>query len=256
MKGKLSVVIVCKNEALIIGRTLQSVQPISDDIVVYDSGSTDATLAIARQYGARIYEAVWEGFGRTKQKAITLAQYDWVLSIDADEVPDETLQHHLKTMVPDNPEVVYTVRFKNFFGDDYLRWGEFGGDWHIRLFNRTRVNWNGSPIHEQLVLPQSVIQKKLPGSILHYTMRDVAEFVQKSMHYALLNAEKHLQQGKKATWIQRYIAPLFTFVKFYFFKLGFLDGWKGWVAARLSAFATFVKYNRLHELQSLTRKQS
>ncbi len=256
MKDKFSVVIVCKNEAHIIGKTLHSVQTVCDDIVVYDSGSTDDTLTIARQYNARVYQEVWEGYGPTKQKAVALARHEWVLSIDADEVPDEQLQQSLLAAALDNPAVVYKIRRTNYLGDHVFKWGEFGQDWQFRLFNRKYVNWNDALVHEQLLLSPDVLQKKLAGRLRHYTMKDLAEFVQKTVHYSLLSAQKYRQQGKQATWTKRYLAPCFTFIKFYILKLGFLDGWKGLVAARMSAFATFLKYNRLYELQSLTRKEA
>ena len=125
--SKFSVVIVCRNEAGIIGRTLQSLQGISDDIVVFDNGSTDGTQDIVLKYGARLIEGSWEGFGKTKYKAILLARHDWVLSLDADESIDETLKMSLLGLSLDNDLVVYDLPFRNFLGNKYLRYGEWGG---------------------------------------------------------------------------------------------------------------------------------
>ena len=185
--SKFSVVIVCRNEVGIIGRTLQSLQGISDDIVVFDNGSTDGTQDIVLKYGARLIEGSWEGFGKTKYKAILLARHDWVLSLDADGSIDETLKRSLLGLSLDNDLVVYDLPFRNFLGNKYLRYGEWGGDHHVRLFNRIRVNYNDAHVHETLDMPSNVIVKKLQGIVLHQTMRDIVEYSQKMVHYAMLN---------------------------------------------------------------------
>ena len=144
----LSVVIVCKNEAAIIGQTLQSLQGLSDDIIVYDNGSTDDTMEIARSFPVRVYEGAWEGFGQTKNTAIGLAKYDWILSLDADEAIDDEFKNTLLASSFTDDSMVYEINFKNFFGDKWLKHGEWGNDKHIRLFNRKKVSWNKVPVHE------------------------------------------------------------------------------------------------------------
>jgi glycosyltransferase involved in cell wall biosynthesis len=246
----ISIVIVCKNEAGIIERVLQSIRSVSNDIVVYDNGSTDETVSILKKYGVRVHEGPWLGFGKTKQQAVNLAMHEWVLSIDADEALDPTLQEELKQLSLDDPKKVYNIRFKNFLGQKHLKWGEWGNDWHIRLFNRKYVNWDEAMVHESLQIPSDAPVVKLRGSVLHTTMKDTAEYGNKMVQYALLNAEKYHRQGKRSTWVKRYISPGFSFLKHYIFMLGFLDGWEGLVSARMTAFYTFLKYARLYELQS------
>jgi len=253
--NQFSIVIVCKNEAETLERTLKSLQRVTDDIVLYDNGSTDNTLAKAKQYpNVHIHEGPWMGFGATKQKAVTLARYNWILSLDADEVLDETLQQQLLHIKLTDEKTVYDIRFKTFLGNKELKWGEWGGDHHIRLFNRKYVNWNDAPVHENLVMPDDIKVQKLNGHILHYTMKDMAEYSTKMTRYALLNAEKYWAQGKKGKWVKRYMGGPFAFIKYYFFKLGFLDGWEGLVCARMTAYYTSLKYARLYELQSENNK--
>jgi glycosyltransferase involved in cell wall biosynthesis len=244
----LSVVIVCKNEAGIIGHTLKSLKGLTDDIIVYDNGSTDDTIDIVRQQGARLIEGGWEGFGKTKHKATMLAKYDWVLSLDADEPIDEELKQSLGEMNFNDASTVYSLRFKNFFGNKWLRFGEWGGDKHVRLFNRKSVNWDDAPVHERLVILPNTKVKTLPGHVLHQTARDVEEYSQKISGYATLNAEKYFRQGKKASWFRIRFSPLFSFIQNYFLKLGFLDGSAGYTCARMTAHYTFLKYSRLREL--------
>jgi glycosyltransferase involved in cell wall biosynthesis len=248
MNEKISIVVVCKNEAGVIERLLKNVQTISDDIVVYDNGSSDGTVEITKQYGASVYQGEWLGFGKTKHKAATLAKYDWILSLDADESLDEVLLDELSAISFTSAKTVYDIPFKNFLGNKHLKWGEWGDDHHVRLFNRTQVNWNEARVHEKLVFPPGVQIKKLKGSILHHTMRDMADYSVKMVQYALLNAEKYFAEGRRSTWIKRRISPSVNFFVHYILQLGLLDGWEGYVAARMTAFYTFLKYSRLHEL--------
>lgn len=248
MSNHFSIVIVCKNEERAIGLVLKSVAGLTDDALVYDNGSTDGTLNILQQYGVRIHQGPWMGYGKTKREAVNLARYDWVLSIDADEALDEKLQQALQTLNLDDANTVYRIKFRNLLGEKILRWGEWGADKHIRLFNRTKVNWDEALVHESLTIPSSVVVKDLPGSILHRTVKDTVEYSEKMLKYALLNAEKYFAQGKKSSWIKRYLSPRFAFVKHYIFQLGFLDGWEGLLSARMTSFYTFLKYARLHEL--------
>jgi len=246
----LSVVIICKNEEDIIGRTLQSLQGLTDDIIVYDNGSTDNTVEIIKQFNVRLHQGAWEGFGKTKRKAITLAKYDWILSLDADEAIDEQLKNSVLQLTFDDEKTVYDLSFKNFFGDTVLKFGEWGGDKHIRLFNRKAVNWNDAPVHETLEIPKGILIKKLNGFVLHHTVKSIKDYSLKTVNYAMLNAEKYHQQGRKATWFKIRLSPGFTFLNYYIIKLGFLDGYTGYLCAKMTAYYTFLKYTRLKELQN------
>jgi glycosyltransferase involved in cell wall biosynthesis len=244
----ISIVIICKNEAAVIGNTLQQLQGLTDDILVYDNGSTDNTCAIVRTYPVRLEQGLWQGFGKTKNAANALAKYDWILSLDADETIDERLRDTLRSLKLDNASLVYDISFKNFLGKKHLKYGEWGDDHHIRLFNRQKISWNESPVHEELIIPRDVIIKKISGCVLHQTMQDTAEFAAKMIHYAELRAEQYFKKNKKASWYKIHIAPTFNFIKYYFFKGGFLDGYEGFVCAKMTAFYTFLKYTRLREM--------
>lgn len=244
----LSVVIVCKNEAGIIGRTLNSLQGLTDDIIVYDNGSTDNTIEVVRQFAIQLHQGSWEGFGKTKNKANALAKYDWILSLDADEALDEELKQSLLALPLDNSKLLYQVKYKNFLGNKYLKHGEWGNDKHTRLFNRKAVSWDDAPVHEQLIIPADAVTNTLKGYIHHYTMKDIKDYAAKMVNYAILNAEKYFQQGKKASWLKLRMAPGFSFFSNYILKAGFLDGHTGYVCAKMTAYYTFLKYARLKEL--------
>lgn len=252
---KISVVIVCKDEEDEIGNTLQSLEDLTDDIVVLDNGSTDNTKNIIRNSHARLIEENWEGFGKTKNKATGFAKYDWVLNLDADESIDDELKNSLLNLSLQNDNEVFEIKFKNFLGDTYLRFGEWGGDRHIRLFNRRKVNWDEAIVHEGLILPPGIGVGKLKGFVLHRTVKNEDEFAGKMYRYGLLNAEKYAREGKRSSWVKIYLAPVFSFFKYYVFKLGFLDGRAGFVCAKMSSYYTHIKYARLLELNKARKTE-
>ncbi len=248
MATPFSIVIICRNESDGIARTLSGLQGLSDDIVVYDTGSTDGTQSIVRGFPVRLIEGVWEGFGPTKNTANALALHDWILSLDADEVPDARLRGALLAWDPDSLDSVYACSFLNYIGDRPLRFGEWGRDWHVRVFNRTRVQWDAEPVHERLQFPIGVQRKRLPGKIQHRTVRDWTDHRNKMEQYARLNAQKYFASGKPAPLWKLWLSPPFTWLHYYVFKLGFLDGWAGWQCAWMTARYTYWKYARLREL--------
>ena len=245
---KLSVVIVCKNEANVIGETIKSFTGLTDDVVIYDNGSTDSTPHIVKQHGARFFEGEWIGFGKTKNKANALAKYDWILSLDADEAIDEELKENLLQYDFHDEMKVYEFGFKNFLGSKWLRFGEWGNDKHIRLFNRKQVKWNDAEVHESLILPGEAKKANIPGYVLHRTAASVDEYRDKMNKYADLNAEKYFKQGKKGGIFRIYFSPVFSFLLNFFFKLGFLDGATGFYCAKVNAEYTFQKYKKLDQL--------
>ena len=247
---KLSVVIVCKDGAEVIGETIKSFSGLTDDILVYDNGSTDSTKEIVKQSNARLDEGSWEGFGKTKNKANALAKYDWILSLDADEAIDEELKKNLLKQDLADETKVFEFKFKNFLGDKWLRYGEWGDDKHIRLFNRKKINWNGADVHESLLLRGDIKVISIPGYVLHKTSPDIESYEGKMENYAALNAEKYFKQQKRGGSFKMFFSPAFSFIKNYFFKLGFLDGATGYHCARINARYTFLKYKRLDELWS------
>jgi glycosyltransferase involved in cell wall biosynthesis len=250
-----SVVIITKNEADIIAACIQKSRLITDDIVVIDSGSADDTLGIAAAYGCRIYEKTWTGYGPNKNKGIEAAKYSWILSIDADEVPDDELIRSLHKLKFDGPAIVYDIKFRSYFGKKLVRFGSWGRDHHIRLFNRDLVKWSETPVHETLVLRENIQIKKINGHLHHYSVKDVNEYDNKGRYYAKLSAKKYFSAGKKASAVKLYISPFFGFVKNYIIYLGFLDGREGWDIARTTVKNTRRKYQYLSQMENMPDKK-
>jgi glycosyltransferase involved in cell wall biosynthesis len=238
----ISVVIIAKNEAESLAKSLPLLTQITDDIILIDNDSTDHTVKIARDNNCRVYQKNWDGYGANKNKGIKLARYNWILSIDADEIPDHTLLTAILTITPGNDKTVYDINYKAYYGDKLIRFGNWGRDHHVRLFNRLQVKWTESPVHETLILPKKVNIQKLEGYLHHYSVKNEAEHQQKTIHYAQLSALKYLKSGKKASWIKMYLAPTFHFVKIYLLLLGFLDGAEGFKIAKMAFKNTRLKY--------------
>lgn len=246
---KLSVVIICRNEYPVIGDTIRPVQTITDDIVVVDSGSTDGTLELLRQLPVKLIEKEWTGFGPAKNCGIDAAKHDWILSLDADEQVDEQLARTIKAADYSNAATAYILPFRSYLGNTPLRFGEWGRDEHIRLFNRQGVRWNDAAVHEELQLPPGTIIKKLSGGYIHHkTSAGAAELRSKMTHYARLNALKYYKQGKKGAALKMWLSPAVNFITHYIFRLGFFDGRAGWTVARESARYTWLKYYYLRKL--------
>lgn len=250
----LSVVIITLNEGHVIGNTLQSLTGLTDDIVIVDSGSTDDTLEVCRRFNATILQPGWKGYGANKNIGIDAAKHDWILNLDADEAIDDELAIAIRKLPPDQPRVVYEMWFRNFFMNKWIRYGEWGTDRHIRLFNRSEVRWNEAAVHEKLLMNEQAVKKTLPGHVLHYTVHSLSEYEQKTVAYARLNAMKYAEQGMKRQWLRPYLSPLFSFIHNYFIRLGFLDGREGYLIARTTARYTYLKYAFLNELLNTTGK--
>ena len=253
---QISVVIIAKNEAHIIGETLKSLQGLTDDIVSGDTSSTDNTVEIAKSLGCRVENLSWEGFGNTKNKALALAKYDWVLFLDADEAIDTVLLNFLLKFSLNDVQTAYKIRFKNFIGKKLIRYGEWGSECKIKLFHRSVARWDTTEIHEKVLLNAGVKEKVADGFVLHYLMNNLKEYAEKMNRYAELVAHKYYQAGKRANWFKLYIYPSYQFIVNYIFRLGFLDGRLGFITSFFSSYYAFLKYHRLKELTEANRNSS
>ncbi len=237
-----SIVIITKNEAEMLAMCINAARLITDDIVVVDNDSSDGTTEIAYRNGCRVYHENWDGYGANKNKGVLYARHNWILSIDADEIADFELIEALQKVNLDDNRVVYDIPFRSYFGKKLIRFGSWGRDHHIRLFNRKLVKWSESPVHETLVLPKNAVVKKLKGHLHHFSVKDGDEFLRKAYHYAQLSAGKYRVMERKPTFMKLYMAPLFHFVKNYIVFLGFLDGREGFNIAKMISKHTRLKY--------------
>jgi glycosyltransferase involved in cell wall biosynthesis len=245
MKENISVIIICRNAADTIEKTILSSFQLSGDVIVVDSGSTDGTLDIITQSSARLVQVEWMGYGATKNYGNALAQNDWICSLDADECLDPILCQALQQPGTLTADTIYSVKRLNYLGNKPIHFGEWRNDYVKRIFNRKIVSWDASDVHEKLVTPAGSKTVLLPGIIHHYTSPDIQTYRLKLDKYAALMASKYAARHKKAPWFKRYLSPVVSFIQNYLVKGGFLDGKSGLQIALANARYTFDKYNLL-----------
>jgi len=243
MSSTLSVVLIVKNESAMIADCLRSVD-LADEIIVVDSGSRDDTIDIARNYTDKIFtEEDWQGFGIQRQRAQQHASGDWILMLDADERVTPQLTDEIRQVVAtNNQQYVYSVPRLSYVFGRYIRHSGWYPDYVTRLYPRTQAAYDASRVHEKLVYPDTITEKKLSGDLLHYTYRDLEHYLVKSAHYAAEWAQQRHARGKRSSLLQGLIHGVGCFIKMYIVRAGFLDGKQGFLLAVLSAHSTFVKY--------------
>ncbi|MDD5240712.1 MAG: glycosyltransferase family 2 protein [Sulfuricella sp.] len=245
-KTPLSVVIIALNAASQIEACLKSAA-FADEIVVVDSGSRDETREIALKCGARVIHQDWLGFGRQKQFAVGQAGHDWVLCLDADERVGETLRASIEAELQAPRFLAYRMPRCNRFMGRWLRHGEGYPDWSLRLFDRRFARWSEDAVHEKVVADTAV--GDLRGDLRHESQETLAAYLDKQNRYTSLQAEELYRRGKQASVGHLIVSPLLRFVKFYFSRLGFLDGVPGLVHISIGCFNSFCKYAKLIALQ-------
>lgn len=244
-KVPLSVVIITLNEEKNIARALKSVQWASE-VVIYDSGSTDRTIEIAQKMGAKVTSGSWLGFGPTKRKAAELAQFDWILSIDADEEVSAGLANEIQACFKNfKSEFAYQVPRLSYFLGRWIHYGGWYPDYQTRLFHRGYSQWNQAEVHEKV---EAKSYEKLTSNLNHYVFKDIAHQIQTNNKYSSLLAEQLHKKQKNFSWFHFLTKPWVKFLECYVWKLGFLDGWPGFVIARNASHSVFMKWSKLKEL--------
>jgi len=244
----ISAVIITFNEEKNIARCLDSLRGVVDEVVVLDSFSTDRTEEICKANGVKFFQHVFDGHIQQKNRAITYASFPHVLSLDADEALDETLKTSIRGVKNNWQYDGYSMnRLTNYCG----KWIKHGGwypDKKLRLWDSRKGTWTGINPHDKYELKEGSSQGHLKGDILHYSYYSIEEHYKQVDYFTTISAKAYAQKGKKSNWFLRWISPVIKFLRDYIFKLGFLDGYYGYVVCRISAYATYLKYKKLSEL--------
>lgn len=247
----ISLVVITRNAEEHITRCLKSV-PFAADIVVLDSGSTDATVTIAKNLGARVYVEEWRGFGPQKRRAVELAQTDWILSLDADEaLSNKALAEIQKLMSEPRAQAAYALPRLSFHLGRWIWHGGWYPDWQIRLFDRRQANWSADQIHEKVV---SSSVGRLSNPIQHWVFKDLADQVATNNRYSTLGAQTLKTTGRTFWLFHLIVKPPVKFIETYLWKLGFLDGLPGFIIAVGAAYSVFLKWSKLWELDKLNSR--
>ncbi len=242
----ISVTILTKNSQETITSTLASLQKFPE-VLLYDSGSTDTTLVIAQNFpNVKIIRGEFSGFGPTHNAASSFASYDWILSIDSDEVLTPELAEEILNLNLD-PQKVYQIHRHNYFNGKWIRWcGGWYPDPVVRLYNRTSTRFTDDAVHEK-VISEKMQLISLTSPLLHTPYRSVEDFLAKMQAYSTLFAKQH--QGKKSSSMGKAICHgSFAFLKSYILKKGFLGGKEGFIISLYNGQTTYYKYLKLLDL--------
>jgi glycosyltransferase involved in cell wall biosynthesis len=249
---KISATIITLNEAENICAACESVA-FADEIIVVDSGSTDATRDIAASCGARVIVNDWPGFSAQKQFAVKAASHNWIFSLDADERVSPELLSSISALRDAKESALadgYRIARRAFYMGRWIRGGGWYPDYQIRFFNRTRGHWGPRLIHESVKMDAGARLETLKGDLLHYTVRDSAHHRQAiEERYAPLGAEQMFRDGKRSSPLRRTVAGPAAFVRSYFLKGGFRDGAAGLTIAKFAAYHASLKHELLMKLQ-------
>jgi glycosyltransferase involved in cell wall biosynthesis len=240
-----SAVMIVKNGERTIRRTLESLKEF-DDVVVYDNGSVDETLNIARIYpNVHLIEGNFDGFGTTKNRAASFAKHDWILIIDSDEVVDEELLHELKTK-PLDPKTIYIVNFLAFYKEIQIKHCGWNNQKIRRLYNKTVTRFNDNAVHENII-DEGMKKEPIEGNMKHYSYMSISDFIVKLDRYSTLFANDNA--GKKSSSpFKAFFNGLYSFFRTYILKRGFLDGYAGLIIAFSHMATNFYKYIKLYEM--------
>ncbi|MCW9013583.1 MAG: glycosyltransferase family 2 protein [Gammaproteobacteria bacterium] len=245
MKNKISVIIICKNEEQRIRRCLDSVSWV-DEIVVVDSGSTDKTLEIVKEYTDCIFiNEDWQGFGPQKQLAESKASNNWILALDSDEVVSDELREEIISIIEDADEkVVYRVNRLTSFCNKFIKHSGWHPDRIVRLYNKKHYHYNDKFVHESVAC-KNAKKIDLKGKLLHYTFQSLEEYMDKRNAYAKAWAESQFKKGRKTNVAEMLARTFFAFIRHYIIRLGVLDGYHGFLISVIQMQYTFNKYNFL-----------
>jgi glycosyltransferase involved in cell wall biosynthesis len=247
-RGLVSAVVICRSEDPDIEECIRALRNFEETIVVFDGKGVSSGKA--RRLGARVFIKKWRGFAAQKNFALSKARCEWVISVDSDEFVTPELAEEIMTAAESGGDALYYVPIKNYF---YGRWLKYSGlypDYHMRFFRRKGAFFTGAMIHES-VSAKGAVKKYLKGALVHSSKKSISEHITAVNLYTGLEAAEAVKAGRKPTGYSVFIKPFYSFVKFYIFKLGFLDGFEGLVFNVLKALYMFGTEIKTAELSGL-----
>lgn|ERR1051325_3733553 len=251
----ISVCMISGAEAARIGRALESVAGwTSETIIVLNEEVGDGTEEIARQHGAKVFREAWQGHIAQKNSAASRAQQEWLLGLDADEAVSPELRVEIEQLFADPPRLarfsaLSFPRFSRFCGR-WIRHGDWYPDRQTRLWRRGKACWGGVDPHDRLVVQGTV--GSLRGDLQHFSAETINQRLQKIIPFSDEFVRQHLEDRRPGIF-ELAARPFWRFLRAYFLKLGFLDGWQGFYIAAHTAFSTLVRYAKLRERFDLSK---
>jgi glycosyltransferase involved in cell wall biosynthesis len=251
----LSVCIITLNEEANIARTLRSVGEIAGEIIVVDSGSTDSTVALARQHGAKVFTEPWKGFAAQKNSALAKASGDWILSLDADEEVSPELASSIRSLLNSGQSPAfagYRMNRRNLYLKRWLKRSGYYPDPKLRLIKRGAAEFELRAVHEDMKMPGKV--GHLNGDLVHHAYPTLEGFIEHANRYSSLGAQMETEKGPVGFSVLNIVLrPLVRFLYSYFFRLGFLDGREGLLVLMTHASYVSWKYAKAWEMSKKSR---
>jgi len=246
---KISAVIITLNEEANLGRCLESIKNLADEIVIVDSYSTDKTEEIALSYGAIFIRHKFEGYKEQIIYATQQAKNNFILSIDGDETLSEALQESILNAKKNWTHDAWSFNRLNNYCGKWIRHGVWYPDVKTRLWDRSKGKWGGENPHYQVMMDEGTSTKHLKGDLLHYTYATPFDQYHQLNRFSEIAANEAFKNGKKTiSFFHLVLYPIIVFIKSYFLKLGILDGYYGWVLSKNEAFFRYMKYMKLKYL--------
>jgi len=243
----ISLVLIARNEAANLPRCLGSAAPWCREIIVVVNDCTDDTVAIAKSFGAKVFEEPWHGFRDQKNIALGHATEPWILAIDADEAVSATLAESIRALIGQAGEAVKGAYFprKVWFLGRWIKHGDWYPDHSLRLIRRGEGKWGGSREHDKMEVNGQVV--KLRGDLLHYTCPSLNQHLQKIPYFSDIFLQRLLDRGARWSAPAAVFRAGWRFFRCYFLRFGFLDGYAGFYIACFQGFSTLFRYTRLYE---------
>jgi glycosyltransferase involved in cell wall biosynthesis len=246
-----SICLIAGNEAPRIRRALESVAVWAGEIViVLNAEVNDGTDKIAEEFGAKVFREPWKGFIGQKNSVAEKCSQPWLLNLDADEVVTPELQNEISSLLAfkKNSHAAHEFPRCTFYCGRWIRHGDWYPDRVLRLWRRGAARWAGEEPHAYLEVTGTI--GRLNSDLLHFSNENIARHIAKIIPYQSGFLRRRLAAGKTAGFFELAIRPPWRFVRAYFFRLGFLDGWQGFYIAGLSAFSTLTRYALLKEAET------
>lgn len=244
----LSVIIIAKNEAACIRQCLESVRALATEIIVLDSGSTDDTVAICREFTPHVYITDWPGYGIQKNRGLSYARSEWILSLDADEWLSEGLQAEIGHVLQDTEQDAFYIPILTQYCGQWLHHGDAGRDAVIRLFRRHVGRFSDNIVHESVQLETRQIGR-LRHRLYHNSYKNLEELIERMNHYSSLTASMRYAKGRRSSLGRAILGGLWTFIQGYFLRLGFLDGKIGFIVAVSNAESSYYRHLKLAQME-------
>ncbi|MCE5319187.1 MAG: glycosyltransferase family 2 protein [Parachlamydia sp.] len=240
----ISVTILTKNSQKYLQEVLASLKDF-DEVLLFDNGSTDRTFEIAASFpNVKPVKGTFDGFGPTHNKASALAKWDWILSIDSDEVVTSGMAADIASTLLD-PGAVYAFPRHNYFNGTFIKWCGWYPDKQIRLYNRTRTRFTDAQVHEA-IMTEGMHRVDLKGALRHYSYDTHADFLAKMQSYSDLFARQYCGRRSSSPWKALWHG-IGAFMRAYIIKLGFLGGYEGFVISVYNGNTAYYKYLKLYE---------